>query len=92
MKMRRFIYKSIFTITPEELNFLMEKKDKKIGFICEEKQLFICENGKNYIAIDNTTGDLFVESFTIEDDAAIWLLDLKTAEVLHEAEKESYWW
>lgn len=92
MKLAKFIHRYIYSITPEELSVLASKHDKKEKFECEEKQLFICENKDRYIAIDNTTGDLFVEDFRIEDDAIIWLLDLKCSEVLLEAEKEAYWW
>ena len=101
MKLCKFIHKYIYSITREEFLALEEKKDNNISFECEEKQLFIMKKRTTtstggfitrYVAIDNTTGDLFVEDFKLEDDAVIWLLELKCSEVLQEAEKGSYWW
>ena len=45
-----------------------------------------------YTAIDNTCGEMFMEDFRYEDDAIIWLLDLKCSEVLQKAEEQDWWW
>ena len=81
---------NIFEISEREANRLINKKD---GYTCEEKQLFIVRD-INHIttAIDNSTGECFVETFKNENDAYIWLLGLKEAEPLHEAEEKLEGW
>lgn len=92
MQIVKFVRESIFEITADELEGLIEKRDLGINYTCEEKQLFIHELDGGFTAIDNRTGELFMEDFKIEDDAYIWLLDLKCSEVLQKAEEQDYWW
>ena len=95
MQIAKFIHNSIFEITKDELDGLLEKKELGLNFKCEEKQLFVFEKDEGlYVAIDNRSGDFFHEDFTIEEDAYIWLLDLKCAEVLQRAERNGrdVWW
>ena len=115
MQIAKFIHNSIFEITKDELDGLLEKKELGLNFKCEEKQLFIYikTEKKNYIAqadhnpdeievktvkettyiaIDNTSGEMFMEDFKIEDDAYCWLLDLKCSEVLQKVEEQDWWW
>lgn len=92
MKLAHFVHRSIYSLTTAELRALVAKRDNNEKYECEEKQLFLHFDGNRFVAIDNTTGDLFMEDFAIENDAIIYLLEYKTSEVLHEAEKESYWW
>ena len=44
MQIAKFIHNSIFEITEDELDGLLEKKELGLNFKCEEKQLFIYEN------------------------------------------------
>ena len=99
MQISKFIRNSIFEITEDELDGLLEKKELGLNFKCEEKQLFIYENEVEngdcttiYTAIDNTCGEMFMEDFRYEDDAIIWLLDLKCSEQLQKAEEQDWWW
>ena len=59
----------------------------------EDLNLFIYADLKNkrYIAVDNVTGCLLVEEFTSRNDAYIWLLALKPAYVLQQAETKEFW-
>lgn len=84
----------VYKIKRSELSDLQNKFDLKEEFECEEKQLFICHDDINdrYIAVDNSTGDLFIEDFKNVSDAMIWLLDLKESEPLKAAEEEKYWY
>lgn len=84
----------IYKIKRSELSRLQNKFDLKEEFECEEQQLFICHDDINdrYIAVDNSTGNLFIEDFKNVNDAMIWLLDLKDSEPLQAVEKESYWY
>ena len=92
MRTAKIIHRTIFSINEKEFKELEAKFESKSFTGCDE-QLFIYEKEEGlYIAIDNTTRDMFIESFTIEEDAIIWLLDLKCSEVLKEAEKQEFWW
>lgn len=84
----------VYKIKRSELSDLQNKFDLNEEFECEEKQLFICYDEINniYIAVDNSTGDLFIEDFKNVSDAIIWLLDLKESEPLKAAENENYWY
>ena len=92
MRKAKFIHRTIFSINKEEFELLEQRFECGLLTSCDE-QLFIYEKEEGvYIAIDNTTGEMFTEDFTIEDDAIIWLLDLKCSEVLKKAEEQEYWW
>ena len=92
MRTAKFIHRTIFSINKEEFELLEQRFECGLLTPCDE-QLFIYEKEEgHYIGIDNTTAEMFMEDFTIEDDAIIWLLDLKTSEVLKEAEKQDFWW
>ncbi len=81
---------NIFEISEKEGHRLI---DKRCNYTCEEKQLFIVRNTCHITtAIDNSTGECFVEVFTSENDAYIWLLGLKEVEPLHEAEEKLESW
>lgn len=101
MQISKFIHNSIFDINKDELEGLIEKRDLELKFTCEERQLFIYEHIEKdskgysiviYTAIDNTCGEMFMEDFRYEDDAIIWLLDLKCSEQLQKAEEQDWWW
>ena len=97
MQLSKFIRRTIYEINRDELDGLLEKRELGLNFTCEEKQLFIYENhtsscSSTYTAIDNTCGEMFMEDFKYEDDAIIWLLDLKVSEVLQKAEEQDWWW
>ena len=92
MRTAKFIHRTIFEINEEEYKALEARFESK-SFTCCDEQLFIMEKQEGvYIAIDNTTGEMFTEEFSIEEDAIIWLLDLKYSEVLQKAEEQDYWW
>ena len=81
---------NIFEISNKEAKRLIDKKE---NYTCTEKQLFIVRNvARISTAIDNTTGECFVEVFRNENDAYIWLLGLKEAEPLHAAENKFDGW
>lgn len=83
-------YEVILEISVDSANQLIQKKEK---YTCEEKQLFIIRReNKQCTAIDNSTGECFVESFSNENDAYIWLLGLKEAEPLKAAEEKLKEW
>ena len=95
MEIATIIREIIYDISKEDYNKLSLKFENKETFECEEKQLFVFEKDEGlYVAIDNRSGDFFHEDFTIEEDAYIWLLDLKCAEVLQRAERNGrdVWW
>ena len=101
MQIRRYITGMIYSITAEEFLKLENKFEKNQKFECEEKQLYIMEKHTTtedggfittYLALDNSTGEFFIEEFKYEEDAMVWLLDLKASEVLQKAEEEEYWW
>lgn len=80
----------ILEISENAANQLIQKKEK---YACEEKHLFIVKLDNNQcIAIDNTTGECFVETFRNKNDAYIWLLGLKEAEPLKAAEEKLKEW
>ena len=85
----KVIHSNIFEISNAEAKQLI---DKKGNYSCEEKQLFIVSEGSNYLAIDNSSGECFVEEFKIKDDAYIWLFGLKEAEPLQTAEEKLKEW
>lgn len=94
MRIAKYFHETIFEIRTEEYEALLLKFENK-NFECEDRQLFIVNhNDETYTAIDNRSGDFFHEDFTIEEDAYIWLLDLKCAEVLQRAENKGLeeWW
>ena len=95
MRIAKYFHETIFELRTEEYNVLLSKFEDNKNFECEDKQLFIVNhNDETYTAIDNRSGDFFHEDFTIEEDAYIWLLDLKCAEVLWRAENKGLeeWW
>ena len=91
----KIVNNTIYTINEQEAERIINKFDTK-DYTCEEKGLFISDKvdpgSKKWVAIDNTSGDCFVEEFEIYDDAIIWLLGLKEAEPLQAAEKTSFWY
>lgn len=95
MKLAAIFDEKIYSMNQEEFDRLFLKHENNEKYECEEKQLFLFEKDEGlYIAVDNRSGDFFVEAFTIEEDAIIWLIDLKCAEVLHKAERNGrdVWW
>lgn len=93
MKPAITFHSTIFELNEKELCALVLKHEQQAKFKCEEKQLFIYEGEQDiWTAIDNTTGNLFMEDFKSYNDAIIWLLDLKASEVLQRAEEAEYWW
>lgn len=86
-------FDTIFEINETELEALMKRFDNKECTSCD-KQLYIYQEPatKKYIAIDNTSGDMYMEEFTIKEDAYIFLLGLKASEVLQKAEEYDFWW
>lgn len=86
----KLLHDNIYEITEAEANRLI---DKKSNYDCEERQLFIvCYDDSRFMAIDNSSGECYVESFRNKDDACIWLLGLKEAEPLHAAEEKLQEW
>ena len=82
-----------FLIDKKEFDSLLERKDNRELKDRKLFMLFNCKDGKNiYTAIDNMTGDFYVEDFTTMDDALIWLTGLKESEVLKKAEEQEWWW
>ena len=90
---RAFHY-TIFKLTQSQLEILSKKHEVNEPFSICEHQMFLYYDSKvnKYLAIDNSTGDFHIEEFTIKEDAMIWLLELKSSEVLQKAEEEDYWW
>ena len=100
--------KKIYRINQSQLNGLLNKFDEvkelcatvkhsdavKMIFHKDDLKLFVCRDDetKKWFAIDNQDGYLFIEEFSIVQDAYIWLLDLKASEVLQKAEDLSFWW
>lgn len=94
MEIAKIFHETIFELRTEEYEALLLKFENK-SFECEDKQLFIINHKDElYTAIDNRSGNLYCEDFTIEEDAYIWLLDLKCAEVLRRVENKGLeeWW
>ncbi len=84
------IHCNIFEISNAEAKKLI---DKKVNYSCEEKQLFVVRNICHITtAIDNSSGECHVETFSNENDAYIWLLGLKEAEPLQAAEDKLNEW
>ena len=95
MEIAKIIREIIYNISKEDYNKLSLKFENKEEFEYVEKRLFVFEKDEGlYVAIDNRSGDFFHEDFTIEEDAYIWLIDLKCAEVLQRAERNGrdVWW
>ena len=60
-------------ITIDMYDKLINKFDKKEEFTYEEKDRFILEEDGSYIAIDNTSGEMWVEKFKDKDLAERYL-------------------
>lgn len=95
MEIAKNIQEIIYELEQEEFDKLFSKFENDEKFEYEEEQPYIFKEDEGiYIAIDNRHGYFFMEEFTIEEDAYIWLIDLKCAEVLQRAERNGrdVWW
>lgn len=62
--MRRF--EGIQVITPEEAESVIDT--------CRPLGLFVVQEGGLWVAIDNSTGDAWIEDFPAKEAACAWLL------------------
>lgn len=85
----KMVYSTIFEISEAEADRLIDKKEP---YECDEKQLFIVRKKDQIVAIDNTTDGCYVQTFSSESDAYIWLLNLKDALLLKNAEEKLIEW
>lgn len=85
--------RGFYFINQKEYDELLERKEKRYS---DDRKLFLYismkDNKKIFVAIDNITGDFYVEDFTTLNDAMIWLASLKEAEPLKKAEECEFWW
>ena len=91
MDLKKIINLRVFNIDAEELETLKHKQADG-SFTCADRQCFIHKAEDKYIAVENSSGDLFIEEFKIENDAYIWLAGFKESEPLQAAEQEDYWY
>lgn len=92
IKFKYFFNNSIYEIDNEEFEKLLKIHDEHKNYTCEQKQLFIMFNDNKYIAVDNTTGEFYVEEFRSLSAALAYLMNIQDPEPLHEAEKNDFWY
>ena len=54
--------------------------------------IYYDEKKKIYLAIDNRVGIFLFEEFVLINDAYIWLLHLKPAQLLQKVEAREFWY
>lgn len=91
MDLKKIINLRVFSIDAEELEALKSKQADG-SFTCADRQCFIHKAEDKYIAVENSSGELFIEEFKFENDAYIWLAGFKESEPLQAAEQEDYWY
>lgn len=91
MQLKKIINIRVFSIDAEELEEL-KRKQADGSFTCADRQCFIYKAEDKYIAVENSSGDLFIEEFKYENDAYIWLAGFKESEPLQAVEQEEYWY
>ena len=84
-----FVRNQFYFIDEEEFEEIEARKELRLT---GDRKLFLLEKDDVYIAIDNLTGDFYVEEFKIMNDAIIWLSGLKEVEPLQKAEEMEFWY
>lgn len=93
MKAIKGIFETVFELTKAEFNALINRwKNEECSNCDRQLYIYLVPTTEKYLAIDNLSGEMFMEEFVILNDAYCWLYGLKEAEPLKEAEKHNFWW
>lgn len=63
---------TIYLITPETALDIVKRWEQGDESI---RELYLANDGSKYIAIDNTSGECYVEEFTSRNNAIKWLTE-----------------